>query len=477
MQAHGFANVASSYHDQGRYDAAQAAIDSARTYLLGRDGGRTEVFLDNMEGTIALSRGYYVLAARLKTRVAAHYGRTGETLRLADVERDLGQVYSSQGEHRKAIEAFGSAREKYEQGNDRMFLGDVLIDLGNEHLLTGQADSAASFLEKGLALARETGYESLIAVALESQGWMRQMQGQPAASLPLLSDAFQRAVKLDDLYRQASLHNQFTRVYTDLGRFDEARTHLRAGEILADSMGTLDLRLDLRESEMRLWERMDRPREALRSSREIGRLKDSLYSIEKARQLAEYEILYALDHKEQRMELQEAEIQLLKKENRVQQQQKALLLGFLFVLILLSVALVLVFRQRIERNRLRHEAREREQVLELEFKERELLSYTLRSHRSGTLSDAQMDHDWKQFRKHFEQVHPSFFAELHRRYPGLSANDHRMLALLKLRLSSKEIAALLNITPDAVKKSRHRLRKKMGAPEELDFMEIIETRT
>ena len=55
-----------------------------------------------------------------------------------------------------------------------------------------------------------------------------------------------------------------------------------------------------------------------------------------------------------------------------------------------------------------------------------------------------------------------FQNQLKQRYPKLTAYDLRLCTYLKANLSTKEIATLLNITPDSVKKAKHRLRKKLG---------------
>lgn len=54
-----------------------------------------------------------------------------------------------------------------------------------------------------------------------------------------------------------------------------------------------------------------------------------------------------------------------------------------------------------------------------------------------------------------------FQEKLKQHYPNLTAYDLRLCTYLKANLSTKEIATLLNITPDSVKKAKHRLRKKM----------------
>ncbi|MEM9820910.1 MAG: triple tyrosine motif-containing protein, partial [Bacteroidota bacterium] len=75
--------------------------------------------------------------------------------------------------------------------------------------------------------------------------------------------------------------------------------------------------------------------------------------------------------------------------------------------------------------------------------------------------DNQLDNDWEQFAKHFDQVHHHFLQRLQGKYPQLSPNDHRLCAYLRMNLSTKEIANLMNLTVRGVEASRYRLRKKL----------------
>ncbi len=69
--------------------------------------------------------------------------------------------------------------------------------------------------------------------------------------------------------------------------------------------------------------------------------------------------------------------------------------------------------------------------------------------------------DWQQFRWLFERVYPSFFDTLRQQYPDLSPADVRLLALSKLSIPTKEMAFMLGVSMEAIRKSRHRLRKKL----------------
>lgn len=65
------------------------------------------------------------------------------------------------------------------------------------------------------------------------------------------------------------------------------------------------------------------------------------------------------------------------------------------------------------------------------------------------------------FETYFEEVHFDFFQRLKNRFPQLTPREMRLCAYIKMNLTSKEIAALLNISDRGVEISRYRLRKKM----------------
>ncbi len=87
--------------------------------------------------------------------------------------------------------------------------------------------------------------------------------------------------------------------------------------------------------------------------------------------------------------------------------------------------------------------------------------------------DAQLDADWEQFALHFDQVHSDFLRRLRERYPQLTPRDQKLCAYLRMNLSSKEIAPLLNISLRGVEISRYRLRRKMQLEPEVNLTEFL----
>jgi len=82
--------------------------------------------------------------------------------------------------------------------------------------------------------------------------------------------------------------------------------------------------------------------------------------------------------------------------------------------------------------------------------------------KSSLSGNNHLDLEWYKFKIHFEQVHPRFFDDLRTNYPSLTNNEMRLQAYLHIRLSTKEIAALLNIEPASVRQAKARLSKKMS---------------
>ena len=155
-------------------------------------------------------------------------------------------------------------------------------------------------------------------------------------------------------------------------------------------------------------------------------------------------------------------------------------------------------RQRLKRNKL-----EKERVdAELAFKKKELTTHALHLAKKNEVLeglkqkaealkedeasnkgyqqlirtinfDLQDDNNWENFARYFEEVHKDFNSNVKSKYPEVTSNELRLMALLKMNLSSKEIANILNISPEGIKKARYRLRKKLAITTEDSLQDLV----
>jgi DNA-binding CsgD family transcriptional regulator len=269
-------------------------------------------------------------------------------------------------------------------------------------------------------------------------------------------------------------------------------------------------------------------REALRYLEMSKTLQDSVFTAESARQINEFEVKYETE------KIDKAN-QLLIKENELRRRRQQTATGVIVALVLLSFTLLWafvlkrksllqsreLFAKETELSQLKMKAVEKQnshlqellfaeeeikrlQAKTLEQKNNELTSASMliankneiferlkklaeeiKCEVSGDMNekvkeiiteiDRQTDVEmqWEQFRTRFESVHKSFFDKLRKNEGALTQNDLQLCAYIKLNLTTKEIARLMNISPESVNTSRYRLRKKLNLTNHITLDEFI----
>lgn len=82
--------------------------------------------------------------------------------------------------------------------------------------------------------------------------------------------------------------------------------------------------------------------------------------------------------------------------------------------------------------------------------------------RRGIRMNMSDDDNWEKFIENFNMVYDNFMKELTARYPDLKKNDLKLCAYLRMGLSSKEMASLLNTSVRSIETARYRLRRKLN---------------
>jgi len=85
------------------------------------------------------------------------------------------------------------------------------------------------------------------------------------------------------------------------------------------------------------------------------------------------------------------------------------------------------------------------------------------------------NNQWDSFFKHFEGVNQNFITTLKERHPDLSSSEIRFICYVYMNLSHKEIASILNISPESCRKRKERISKKLNLPEKTNLFDYIST--
>jgi hypothetical protein len=238
---------------------------------------------------------------------------------------------------------------------------------------------------------------------------------------------------------------------------------------------------------------------ALENYQSSQKLKDSLFNLDTSKQIETIRANYELDKKQNEIALQEEEIKTLNAQSKNDKLTKTLYSIGMFSLIAITGLLFFSFKQRIKKNKIEREKQEEILKQEIEFKKKELASQTLHLVQKNTFIQelkenlekikkspelfkvefrrlvmllkkaSAEDKDWEVFKSYFSEVHNNFDDKIKSIANDITEKEIRLAAFLRMNLSTKEIASMLNVLPESVLKSKYRLKKKLNLDKETDL--------
>jgi DNA-binding CsgD family transcriptional regulator len=86
-----------------------------------------------------------------------------------------------------------------------------------------------------------------------------------------------------------------------------------------------------------------------------------------------------------------------------------------------------------------------------------------------------LEKEWENFNEYFGSVHGAFYEKINTKFPELSTSEKRLASLIKMNLTNREIASILNIESASVKMAKYRLKKKLNLEEEVDIQSFLQS--
>lgn len=450
----------------------------------------------SQRGDWQMQKGNYKLALIDVLKGLRIIEKFNDPIRKADALSVLSSIERAQKNFSKALEYDLEALQIYREKNDRYFEAATLNDLGLIYKGLKQQDSALSSLEQSLVIFREMNEPASSGIALMAIAGLYIDRGEYHLSLTNLEESINLLTHVGDKAKlgQALLLRGITE--NKMNDPKQGLDHINQAIVLADSTNVLGLISSGYKERSEIYSELGNYKMALEDYKQFVIFKDSIFNSEKSQQIEELRAIYDTEKKEQQITLQEKEITVLEQKAEISTLQKVILGG----LLVLSLIGFYGIRQKMKRNRL-----EKEKVdTQLAFKKKELTTYTLHLAKKNEVLeglkqkaeelkenevsqkgyqqlirtinfDLQDDNNWENFARYFEEVHKDFNRNIKTKYPEVTSNELRLMALLKMNLSSKEIANILNISQEGIKKARYRLRKKLDIKTEDSLQDLVLT--
>ena len=415
---------------------------------------------------------------------------------LAGNLNKIGKTYFYNRQYPTALKTFQQALARYQQLDHQAGVAESYGYIGQTYEKTDHHQQAFAYQLKALNTFRKTGNETGIAKIYENLGSVYEDRLELDSALKYFTLALQLNVANNAKMAQIEVINNIGDVYRKTKRYALAMYNTRRAAELAKEMDAQYHLASAYRDLSKTFDLMGRPDSAYYYSEAGREIFMEIFSQDSKNQILLLQTLFETEQKDNAIQTLERE----KQTNTI-----FTFGGITITILVLSLAVSVIRGQRLkikneqrlnEQNNALYLVQKKAMEADLELKSKELTSHTLhliqknqlleelKSRLGEMVKDDKRDQrkelkqvislisfntnqekNWNDFRIVFERVHEHFFERLKKHSTALTASELRLVALLKMNLSSPDISTMLGISQDSLRISRYRLRKKLDLPE------------
>lgn len=448
---------------------------------------------------------------------------------LNTIYNNIGIIYSTNNNPEKAKEYYQAALKISKQSNDSIKIGINYLNLANHEndlknytLAISYCDSAEVFINPKQHTKNLSALYNIKGIIYKNQQKYYLARASQLLALKTIEPVY-------DKYYIAEYSYQLGENYRHLNMLDSALIYLNKSFTFSKEINNKELIVNNLQSVAKIQAQQGLNQQAYSSYQQCINWKDSLLTERSNKWVSELQMKYEFNKKQQEINSLKYQNKLsliilllsitllgaggfilyivLKNKNNKTRQQNTLLRQEKILKeleIQKSEAENKYLLEEIKTREAKSFAKQEKLELKLDHQKRELVSNALHIvNKNNILSEIlnqlnkldtahpqqikkdihsitktinvniNLDNDWDTFKMHFEKVNGSFFNNLKNDFPDLSQGDLKLCAYLILNLNPKEIAQILNISPDSIRKRKQRLKGKLNLNKENDLLVFL----
>ena len=396
----------------------------------------------------------------------------------------IGIIYFYLENYSLSLDYYKKAIEINIQQNDKKWIAGNYNNLGMIYERIGEYGLALEYYFKSLETNIELNNKNWIANNFGNIGSLYQEMGNPK-SLEYFFKRLTINTELHDISGIAQSNYLIGRYFNSQNKFSKAITYLQKSYYLSDSISNLYLTNKIAQELSTAYEGNENFRQAYNFHVIYKHLNDSLNIIDNVKKITRLEMQYRFRKDKQLNELNYQKAKLF----------QTCVAVFLGILILISV--LFIGRQRASSRQ--HDLEQKNLFLEnnllkeeLQFKVQSFqdnVRYLLNKNEMITNVSERLilekplfkienqriieevilelqsnigNEILNEFEIMFNQDQTGYFEKLNKYVPGITANDKKLCALIKLKMSTKDIASITGQSISSIETARTRLRKKFN---------------
>lgn len=527
-----YVNYANSYFFQGNLDSALVYLEmSYHAILKSRNKNEIAAALNRL-GLINESKSNYGIAADYYYKALKIYEETGYVKGKAEILNNLGVISDAMGQMSDALDYYNKSIEYFDEAAITIGKANVYNNLASLYAAKNQTDTALVYVNKAIRILMINNRTTEAATAYYNAAiFYNQINNSDSAKI-CLDSALMIFKQTSNIHGIANVYTEKAKELIKRKDFANAIVFLSKSLELRKEVGNLNAESQTLLQLSEYYYESGDYKNSIEYFKKHINLEDSIFNENTKNIISELNIKYETEKKDKEITILRKEAEIKKNHNRLLiliVSALAIILILLFYFFRIKSRLLVSQRryyeqqdrlnqlemeqQTNERQLLQQEVQIQQQIneiqkskfeAELDHSKRELITTTMQVlNKNKTLTEIQdyleslspksieekkvyrellkmvkeninLDTDWEQLKIHFDKVNTGFFEKLQSDYPELSQGDLKVLAYIKIKLSSKEIAQMMNISPAGINKRLYRIRRKMNLPSHANISEYLD---
>lgn len=295
-------------------------------------------------GIVFSEQSNYTKALQYHLKAVRIYEAINDLGRCARVYNNIGIVYKAQGEDFKALNYYIKCLKIQEKIKDET-IGITMTNIGNIYLHQNDYPKAFEYYTKAKQLFEKFPNQIGLGELHNNLGLYYKKTGKPAEALINYNKALVIFMSIDNKFGASDSYYYIGEIYMDQEKYNEALAATNKSKDLARELNVLE---QIKNTEQRLseiYEKLNRPVEALAHYKSYTIAKDSVSNYENVRNSVRAEMDFEFDKKEALQKKEQEKKELIYNEQSKRHRQQ---IGFVILFILLAFGIVFLFYNRLQ---------------------------------------------------------------------------------------------------------------------------------
>jgi hypothetical protein len=457
----------------------------------------------DLECSIYIQREQYEIALKSAFNSLEIVKALNKQIRIADALNKIAVIENSLENFDSSIEYSKQALKIYEEYEDIEYQSQICNIIGISYKFKKDFELAKKYFNKSISISEPNGYQSILIVSKSHliDIYMKANNYEMAKTLIDECKGIANSIGYDAIILYSNM--RLAKYYKAKGNYNKA--HNLLDSLMDDKHILLENEASIHLIKSETYKLQNNYKQSLASYELYKKIQDSTFKKKNISKINELRIIHKTEQKEAEIALKEEEIKTLNAQAKNDKLTKTLYGIGMFSFIAIAGLLYFGFKQRMKKNKIEREQQEAIYKQELEFKKKELTSQTLHLVQKNTFinelkdnlekikkspelfkvefrrlvmllkKESAEDKDWEVFKSYFSEVHNNFDNKIKAIANDITEKEIRLASFLRMNLSTKEIASMINVLPDSVLKSKYRLKKKLQLEKEDDLTQFLNT--